>query len=33
MLNIVHNFNHLYRIPQSVQDQKTAYADTAEDAA
>jgi hypothetical protein len=33
MLNIVHNFNPLYRIPYSVQDQTTAHADTADDAA
>ena len=33
MLNIVHNFDPLYRIPHSVQDQTTAYADSADDAA
>jgi hypothetical protein len=32
MLNIVHNFNPLCRIPHSVQDQTTAHADTADDA-
>ena len=33
MLNIVHNFNPLYRIPHSVEDQTMAHADTADDAA
>ena len=33
MLNIVHDFNSLYRIPHPVQDQTMAYANTADDVA